>query len=100
MCDVPNTYPLETGNLQTAIISLGQSTSQFISSIHSPSRRPYALATVQGCVMKCLFDTGADVSCINSKVLPPSVEGEKVAVVASKPLKAAGGQSLKVFFFF
>ena len=96
MCDVPNTYPLSSGNLQTAIISLGQSTSQIISSIKSPSMRPYAMAKVKGCMIKCLFDTGADVSCINSRVVPSSREDEKVTVVTSKPLKAAGGQSLKV----
>jgi Reverse transcriptase (RNA-dependent DNA polymerase)/RNase H-like domain found in reverse transcriptase/Integrase zinc binding domain/Integrase core domain len=113
MCDVPHTYSKSTGTVKEAIVGLGQEVNLMINSLRSPSMRPYAKATIHGEKVLCLFDTGADVSCVNSVVFLNWRSGQKVndgersksgarMVLAnegqgkSKPLKAAGGQVLKV----
>jgi len=113
MCDVPHTYSNLTGTINEAIIGLGQEVSLMINSLRSPSMRPYAKATIHGEKVLCLFDTGADVSCVNSKVLLNWGSGQTMdngerskggsskvntqeGQGRSKPLKAAGGQVLKV----
>jgi len=97
MCDLPPTYPTRNGNLNKAIVKLGQETNYMINSILSPTRRPYARARIQSNFIQCLFDTGADVSCINSKLLSKIGRGSAVnTVTTGKPLKAAGGQTLNV----
>jgi len=99
MCDIPHTYPTKTGKLNEAIIRLGQETCLMINSIISPTKRPYAKAKIQNQIIQCLFDTGADISCINSTVirkLPQSISRKLNTIGTEKPIKAAGGQTLNV----
>ena len=98
MCEVPHTYEeSETGIITKAIKELGKQVSQMVSSLRSPSMRPYARAKVHGKSLSCLFDTGADVSCMNSKVYAKvSPCNQLNAIGTKKALKAAGGQMLKV----
>jgi len=76
MCDLPHTYPTRNGNLNNAIVKLGQETSYMINSILSPTRRPYARAKIQDKFIQCLFDTGADVSCINTNLFAKLSTGQ------------------------
>ena len=65
-----------------------------INSIHSTSKRPYADVTINDIKIKFLYDTGADVSCIQEETfrklkLP-------ITKITHKDCKSAGGQSLKI----
>ena len=65
-----------------------------INSIHSTSKRPYADVTINDIKIKFLYDTGADVSCIQEETfrklkLP-------ITKISHKDCKSAGGQSLKI----
>ena len=93
----PGSYPKSKGIINEAITGLGQETCQMINMIRSPTMRPYASARVNGEIIPCLFDTGADVSCVNAKTLKNVQTKGKIATLGGqKPLKSAGGQSLKV----
>ena len=98
MREVPHTYEVqENGIINTAIKELGNQISQMVNSLRSPSMRPYARAVIHGESIACLFDTGADVSCINSKIYEKvSPCNQLNAIEGLRPLKAAGGQMLKV----
>src|SRR5574343_577854 len=98
MCEVPPTYqPSSTGKINQAIKLFGQEISQAVNSIKSPTKRPYARAKVYGKIVPCLFDTGADVSCINNKTLLLFPQDQKINMIEKvKPLRGAGGDSLKV----
>ena len=55
------------------------------------------MAKVYGEKVACLFDTGADVSCMNSTVFERiKTEVKLHTIEKQKPLKAAGGQTFKV----
>ena len=98
MCDIPPTYQSpQKGKINQAITALGKEISQAVNSIKSPTRRPYAKAHIYGRTVPCLFDTGADVSCINSKTLLLFPSDRKINMIEKvKPLRGAGGDSLKV----
>ena len=69
----------------------------FINAIKSDTRRPYATAEIGELRLKCLFDTGADVSCIKTTTFAQS----QLSKVPFKPTKfnnfrAAGGQKLQI----
>ena len=65
--------------------------------IKSPTKRPYVITDIEGHGIKLLYDTGSDISCINSESLfwlNPSAKVTKLTSV--KNFQAAGGQKLRV----
>ena len=68
-----------------------------INAIKSNTTRPYASAQVGKLKLKCLFDTGADVSCIKTSTFAET-KLSKVPFQKQKhnSFKAAGGQKLQI----
>jgi len=68
-----------------------------INAIKSTTQRPYATADIGSMKLKCLFDTGADVSCIKTSTFAQT-QLTKVPFESSvaKNFRAAGGQKLQL----
>jgi len=65
--------------------------------IKSPTARPYVRTQVSGKAILLLYDTGSDITCINSRSLlwlNPKARVERINSI--KNFQAAGGHSLKV----
>ena len=63
-------------------------------------RRPYLSVKLQNCVNAVgLYDTGADISCVNASVfekIPQTLRPMALPVSAKEQFRAAGGQQLQV----
>ena len=68
-----------------------------INAIKSITQRPYATADIGELRLKCLFDTGADVSCIKTSTFVQS-QLSKIPFqpAVAKNFRAAGGQKLQI----
>ena len=79
--------------LPNTILSLATS----INAIKSDTRRPYATADIGELRLKCLFDTGADVSCIKTATFAQSqLTNLPYKKHNFNNFRAAGGQKLQI----
>jgi Retroviral aspartyl protease len=68
-----------------------------VMAIKSPTRRPYVRTKIAEQLVLLLYDTGADISCINAKSLHQINPQARFTVLNSiNRFQAAGGQQLKV----
>jgi len=67
-----------------------------VQSIKSTTQRPYAESKIGKVIVKSLFDTGADISCLKTKTYKRANLSLHVKSDQNKRFKAAGGNNLQI----